>query len=96
MQLKQATQRLPSMVWFSGFMHEDLHLRAQIPQLVHFEVSILCRKTEYRDINPRTVPTGHTVLHQILPFLRARKASTTRATRAAMKVGRLFIHTEAG
>ena len=43
--------------------------------------------------NPSTVPTGHIVLHQVLPFLHANAKMTTNVTAAIMNVGRDLSHT---
>ena len=47
-------------------------LRAQSPQALHFEVSMVGFSSEKRDRKPRTVPTGQTVLQYVRPLRHAR------------------------
>ena len=74
-------------------MQAALHCREQSPQEVHFAVSITGRKSEKREKNPRTVPTGHTVLHQVRPLRQARMMSRMSVAAAMSSVGRLRTHT---
>jgi hypothetical protein len=50
-------------------MHPDLQFAPHVPQLLHIASSSRILKTEIRDIKPRVVPTGHTVLQYRRPFL---------------------------
>jgi hypothetical protein len=74
-------------------MHADLHCLPHRPQLRHFSVLITGAKTLKRDTNPSTVPTGHIVLHHVLPFFHARIATTMKVTAATANVAADLIHT---
>ena len=74
-------------------MQEALHCRAQSPQALHFAVSITGRKSEKREKNPSTVPTGQTVLHQVRPLRQARTTSRMSVAAAISSVVRLRIQT---
>jgi len=80
-QLKHPTHREKSTVLSSVFMHSALHCEPQIPQLVQVVSSSTILKTEIREINPKKVPTGQTVLQYSLPFL-----SDSRITRKSIKI----------
>ena len=50
-------------------------------------------KSEYFAKNPKIVPTGQTVLHQVRPPRHAKTAISTKVTAATTKVVRHLIHT---
>ena len=74
-------------------MQEALHSREHRPQRLHLFLSILMRSSEKRESTPSTVPTGQTVLHQVLPPRHESMKISTKASAAAMKVGRLLSQT---
>ena len=68
-------------------MQEALQRFSQVLQSLHFSVSITGRNIAQREKKLSSVPTGQMVLHQVRPFLQARKAITTSVTAAMMTVG---------
>ena len=74
-------------------MQEALHLRVQRLHSLHFSASITGLKSEKREKNPSTVPTGQMVLQYVLPLRHARITTAMSVTAAIMKVGMLLIHT---
>ena len=74
-------------------MQDALQAREHSPQRLHLSLSMLMRSSEKRERKPRTVPTGHTVLHQVLPPRHASMKMSTKVSAATMNVGRLLIQT---
>ena len=87
------TQRLMSTEWLLLSMQALLQLRAHRPQPLQRLVSITGRYSGRRAIRPSSVPTGHTVLHQVRPPLHASSPMTTSMTSDTTSAGRLFTHT---
>ena len=73
-------------------MHDDLQAFPQSPQLLHFSVLITGAKMLNLERNPKVVPTGHTVLHQVLPFVQASMNMMMNVATAMMRVGIDLIH----
>ena len=74
-------------------MQAALQLCSHCLQPLHTFASIIGRNIAKREKKLSVVPTGQTVLHQVRPFLQARKATTTKVIAATMKVGRLRSQT---
>ena len=61
-------------------MQELLQLRSHLRQLVHFSVSMTGLRSEKRESNPNSVPTGQMLLHHQRPRKKARRMIRIRLT----------------